>query len=152
MTSEMFNIKKWFSMKNDTVEDAELRLKRSLICIPISIIPTVFMAVLQDAQMSRFVEYTLFAIYCICIFLSCFVALSSPIGPIKVAFTIVKWFFKNPLVGALILLYPVLLILSVFIFAVVMMSIFTAPIFMTLYGVYLSKKNLEEVRIETVYA
>lgn len=116
MASKMFNVKKWFSMKNDTLEDANLRFKRSLICIPISIIPTVFMAVLQDAQMNRFVEYSLFAIYCICIFLSSFVALSSPIGPFKVAFRVIRWFFRNPLGGALIILYPVLLICSVFCF------------------------------------
>lgn len=152
MTSEMFNIKKWFSMKNDTLEDAELRFKRSLICIPISIIPSVLMAVLQDVQISKFLDIVLFTIYCICIFISCFVALSSPIGPFKAAFRVVKRLFKSPLVGAFILLYPVLAICSVLVFAVVLMSIFTFPIFMTIYGVYLSKKNLEEVRAGNVYA
>ena len=151
MTGSKFNIKKWFSMKNDTVEDAQQRFKRSLICIPFSIVPSLCLMFLQDAEMSRFVEYSLFAVFCVCI-LSSFVALSSLIGPIKASVRAVKWVFKKPLSGILVILYPFALVGVPLLFILTLLSTVYAPIFLTLYGVYLSKKNLDEVKEREMFA
>ena len=52
MTGSKFNFKKWFSMKNDTVEDAQQRFKRSLICIPISLVASIIFFVFKDMEIS----------------------------------------------------------------------------------------------------
>lgn len=145
MTGSKFNFKKWFSMKNDTVEEAEQRYKRSLICIPVSILPTIMLALLQDVEMSSFIEYPLFAVFCVCLLSSC-VALSSLIGPIKLAYRVVKRIFFKPLSGLIVLLYPITLLASLFVFVIILMAAVCAPVLLTLCGVYQSKKNLDEVK------
>lgn len=145
MTGSKFNIKKWFSMKNDTVEDAQQRFKRSLICVPISVIPVVLMLLIQDAKLSSFAEFLIFVVCCISV-LSCFVSLSSPLGSFKAAVSAMKWFFNRPLGGALVLLYPITLIFGLCTFVYIALLPFYAPTFLTLYGVYISKKNLDAVK------
>lgn len=149
MTNNNFfnRLKKVFSMKNDTVEDARRRFKRALICIPFSLIPTLFMLFLQGAEMSTFTEYFLFAIFAACLPAS-FVALSSPIGPIKAAIAFEKWFFSRKLTGVLLLLYPIAFLISIFGFVYIICSAVISPVFLTLYGAYKSKKHLEELEAE----
>ena len=137
-------------MKNDTVEEARQRLKRAMICIPISIVPSVMLALLQDVQMSKVVDTLLFVVFCACIF-SCCVALSSLWGPIKYAFKIVKQIFFKPLSGLIVLLYPITIVMAIVTFVIALMAIVCAPVLYTLYGVYLSKKNLDEVKENNIY-
>ena len=134
---------KVFSMKNDTFEEAQKRYKRSLICIPFSLIPTLFLIFLQDAKMSSFTEYFLFGIYLLCT-LTPFIAMSSLIAPLKAAFNFEKCIFGHSWSISLVLVFPMLIVFGALSFVFIIMSAFSAPIFLTLYGVYKSKKNLDD--------
>lgn len=140
---------KVFSMKNDTAEDAKRRFIRSLICVPISIIPSLCMIYLPDVQMNKFTEYSLFSIFCLCL-LAPFVAMSSPIAPLKAAFLFEKRLFGYAEALPLFFLFPLLIVFVIFSFVLILASTLTCPIFMTLYGVYISKKNLDRCNIGSI--
>lgn len=150
MTNIMFNLKKWFSMKNDTVEDAQQRLKRSLICVPISLIASIIFFVFKDMEISRFVEAVLFVPWAASI-ASSFVAISSPLGPIKAIIVFFKRVIRKPSSMILIVLFPAVIMLGIILAAYMLVSILITPVFFSLYGVYVSKKNLNRVKEQEIF-
>ena len=151
MTGSKFNFKKWFSMKNDTVEEAQQRFKRSLICIPISLVASIIFFVFKDMEISRFVEAILFVIWSASI-ASSFVAISSPLGPIKAIYVFFKRIIKKPTSMALIILFPVVIVLGILLAAYMLFSILVTPVIFTFYGVYISKKNLDAVKEREMFS
>lgn len=139
-------IKKLFSMKNDTPEEAKARLKRTLLCLPFSITGSLIFIIGQKVYINSIVEGILFAIYAVCI-LTEFISISSILGPVRVGLDFMKWvknrfpvIFLNPL----IMLIAILLVIAFGLyFAVIALAV---PVIPNLCGLYKAKKNLDKMQ------
>lgn len=138
-------------MKNDTVEDAKARLKRSLLCLPFSAAASLIFIIGQnnDIYINKVVEYILVAFYLVCILATEFISISSVLGPVRVGLDFMKW-VKNHF--PVIFLNPLIMVIAVLLlgafglyFSVIALAI---PVIPNLIGIYKSKKNLDKVQEE----